>query len=438
MIQHLLNAAAGLGNLLDTPGSVVRDALAGQNPFDQLLNPFSSANRFSGRDLLRHHGLIGHEDNWGNFAGGLGAELATDPLNVIPGVMMARRALAARTANQANVGIRASNATSMGQRAMGFFPEESIAHLHPSLVENGVPKKFYHGTVTAFEHFDPLKDSGENLYGRGFYHTSNPEIGSTYAKGGREMTLEEMADHFKPGKNIVTGGRRQMYVHKYEPPIAPGENPLVTFERYNRNTGLPEGRIEQQRLLPPLVPGEHNVRMAYLDVRNPFNVDTAHHLNELPTPAGAKVPLNEYAEIANRSAREEIRRRLSILRGDAKAVYSPEAFQQSKSEVLNNFANRHSKTMRGDKYLWYVGNYAESDVQDALKGAGYDGITHIGGGIMGDVAHNVAIAFEPSQVYKPYIAKAIQTEKPVPTVLPKRTALGLAAYNTASRSRGQR
>ena len=90
MLNHLLNAAAGLGNLLDTPGSMVRDTLAGQNPFDQLANPFSSANRFSGRDLLRHYGLAGHEDTWGNFAGGLATELATDPLNLVGGGLIKR------------------------------------------------------------------------------------------------------------------------------------------------------------------------------------------------------------------------------------------------------------------------------------------------------------------------------------------------------------
>ena len=74
-----LGLAGAVGNTLDLPGSMVRDTLAGQNPFDQLLSPMSDQNRVSGRDLIRKYGLAGKEDTWGNFFGGLGAEIATDP-----------------------------------------------------------------------------------------------------------------------------------------------------------------------------------------------------------------------------------------------------------------------------------------------------------------------------------------------------------------------
>ena len=74
-----LGLAGAVGNTLDLPGSMVRDTLAGQNPFDQLLSPFSDQDRTSGRDLIRKYGLAGKEDTWGNFFGGLGAEIATDP-----------------------------------------------------------------------------------------------------------------------------------------------------------------------------------------------------------------------------------------------------------------------------------------------------------------------------------------------------------------------
>ena len=82
----VLSPLARVGNVLDTPGSMVRDALAGQNPFDQLLTPFSDENRISGRDLLRQYGMVGKEDTWGNFAGGLAAEIATDPTMLISGL----------------------------------------------------------------------------------------------------------------------------------------------------------------------------------------------------------------------------------------------------------------------------------------------------------------------------------------------------------------
>src|SRR5688500_16382164 len=53
-----LGGLAIVGNLLDVPGSMVRDtidrATGGKaNPFDQLLTPFSSENRVTGRELNR-------------------------------------------------------------------------------------------------------------------------------------------------------------------------------------------------------------------------------------------------------------------------------------------------------------------------------------------------------------------------------------------------
>ena len=43
----------------------------------------------SGRDLLRQHGLVGQENNWGNFFGGVAAEIATDPLSYLSGPIKA-------------------------------------------------------------------------------------------------------------------------------------------------------------------------------------------------------------------------------------------------------------------------------------------------------------------------------------------------------------
>lgn len=89
-----LSGLSRVSNFLDLPGSVARDLLAGEGfrSFDQLV-PFglagegtgwtTSEGRTSGRDLLRKHGLVGDEDTWGNFAGGLAAEIALDPTTYI-------------------------------------------------------------------------------------------------------------------------------------------------------------------------------------------------------------------------------------------------------------------------------------------------------------------------------------------------------------------
>jgi hypothetical protein len=85
-----LSGLATVGNLLDVPGSMVRDTLSWlpggpkpQNPFDQLASPFTHENRLTGRDLMRGYGLAGKEDTMLNFLTGLGAEIALDPLSYL-------------------------------------------------------------------------------------------------------------------------------------------------------------------------------------------------------------------------------------------------------------------------------------------------------------------------------------------------------------------
>ncbi len=75
------SALEALGNLLDLPGSSIRDVVAWKNPFDQWLTPTHAENRTTGRDLLRHFKLADPETNsWGNAVAGFGAEVLTDPM----------------------------------------------------------------------------------------------------------------------------------------------------------------------------------------------------------------------------------------------------------------------------------------------------------------------------------------------------------------------
>ena len=75
-----LSGLAAVGNLIDLPWSMGRDVLAGENPLDQLLSPFSFDNRTSGRKLLETWGVLGRNKpglDWGDVAG-FGVEVA-DP-----------------------------------------------------------------------------------------------------------------------------------------------------------------------------------------------------------------------------------------------------------------------------------------------------------------------------------------------------------------------
>lgn len=87
--NRALGGVAMLGNVLDVPGSMVRDVIGGQNPFDQLLSPHTGENRVAGRDLLRQGGFIGSEDTTANWWGGLGTEILLDPTTYFSGGLSA-------------------------------------------------------------------------------------------------------------------------------------------------------------------------------------------------------------------------------------------------------------------------------------------------------------------------------------------------------------
>jgi hypothetical protein len=93
-MANLFDVLEGAGNFLDLPGSSVRDLLSGRDPRDQWSTPFQGKNRASGRDVLapwigenEETGMSGWLDN--PMEGvkdmvGFGAEMLTDPLNLIP------------------------------------------------------------------------------------------------------------------------------------------------------------------------------------------------------------------------------------------------------------------------------------------------------------------------------------------------------------------
>ena len=66
-----------IGNLLDLPGSMARDAIMLRNPLDQLLDPFSQENRTSGQDVLNNFGL--QDSPWLSLA----LEMGLDPTTYV-------------------------------------------------------------------------------------------------------------------------------------------------------------------------------------------------------------------------------------------------------------------------------------------------------------------------------------------------------------------
>lgn len=83
--RSVMSGLAVAGNLLDVPGSMLRDVLTGNNPFDQLADPFGDTNRISGRDMLEEWGWLDENEEGLDLgdAGGFTAEVLADPLTYL-------------------------------------------------------------------------------------------------------------------------------------------------------------------------------------------------------------------------------------------------------------------------------------------------------------------------------------------------------------------
>jgi len=125
--QGALSGIGMLGNVLDLPGSMIRDVVTFNNPFDQLLSPLSHENRATGRDVLSTYGLASEnkETGWvpledpAEFAQdalGFGVELALDPLGWATGWTKA-----GRLAKAAEKGADVAKPTGMIRRGVEKF-----------------------------------------------------------------------------------------------------------------------------------------------------------------------------------------------------------------------------------------------------------------------------------------------------------------------------
>ena len=117
-MPSLLDVLGYAGNLLDLPGSSLRDVLSGNNPLDQWTTPFTDQNRATGRDVLHNLFGLGANEETGMSGwldnpmegvkdlAGFGVEMVADPLNFLslsPLFKALRGRKAARAANAAEV-----------------------------------------------------------------------------------------------------------------------------------------------------------------------------------------------------------------------------------------------------------------------------------------------------------------------------------------------
>ena len=320
MLNHVLNALSAVGNVMDLPGSTFRDFVSGRNPFDQWLTPWheDAGNRASGRDVLRswNHGLqaiggpslISDHDTWGNFGAGLAAETLLDPTNLLFGSGLKTPLRANRNVRGFNAAQSAANADSIMKRARGFFPEENISKLHPALLtvdpKTGatVPKVMHHGTPHAYDNIteDVIRNNHENLQGAGHYTSESQKV-----TGGPDGYWTKGMEHprteykVRDAEGLGSAYKKLLADSNMEDAakLDALSNHHAAFDALEEMTHPDEwhykdqlyGKGWQEKLLPHIdvihTPGSpSNVRMAYFDIRNPFDIEAMHDVKNIKIP----------------------------------------------------------------------------------------------------------------------------------------------------------
>lgn len=371
MSNPLLDALGYIGDSLDKPGRAIRGVLGGRPeeglaaiPFSDAMGLTDPANRVSGRDLLQNLGLVGEkgpDDGFGlGDLGGMGVEMALDPLNYVGGSVIKRLIGMKGAAAEANAGREAL-------LAKGAMPSE-VAMATKAVDETGSPARMYHGANRAFDAYDLAKADPNGLYGPGIYTTDSPKVASGYASG---------HDGWKQAVRYQE--------EKVEAALQHGRN--------SSGQNVEEAQRELAEYLAEFPePPPSNVRTQYLDARNPLDLERQYAHAEADAFAKLLPPANE-----------------------------PHLYpgQAPTGEQLYGMAHQ----ALGDK----------ASVNQALRNAGFDAITHIGGARTGTDQHRVWIALHPNQIYAPTI---VGPHQPPPAISPLLAALGLGNENALARGFG--
>lgn len=299
IITSILDILAGLGSALDTysGASSVRDLIAGENPFDQFIDPFNEDKRTTGRVMLEKRGVVGENEDqgWVPDVGdllGFAAETVLDPTNLIGGGLLKRILGSASKAKAANKGIEAANALSKQQRAMGFMPEEVA-----KVTKIREPEKW---RVVPGKESEVRQLFREAYTEGGTPAIEDPFIHEIVIKGDPQELIDVSMSTLGPRLDIddvfndpyITdavqnglvewrqGGPQRLFHGTHEVFDRFDRNPSGTFlspdAAYANSYASPQSL--RRRFLEegqPLPEGRPHVRMAYVDSRNPMRADHA-------------------------------------------------------------------------------------------------------------------------------------------------------------------
>ena len=305
-------------------------------------------------------------------------------------------------------------------------PELDMTKLEGTKVVNpdGTPLKLYHGSAAVFDEFK-IDKAKPGLFGTGIYLTDEPKIAGgnvsdpiTEIVNGKTITRhetsphfgyaeprlpanrvmvdpKEIEEHYKPGKIVegYAGIDKVISFNKLDP-----KNPYmwsVTVQGLNPETLQPlkgdQGRPRTHSTAPysqsVMSP---NVRPAYVNIKNPFDIDG---------------PLNF----------EQAKQIMDIVDPTDPAWKNSIDIRNQINRFADDFGNIPNEWQTDGRTLYdYIDavlaggdlkTVPKDRINDVLKQAGYDGITHIGGAITGNAPHRVYIAFDPSQVVSKFDPK---------------------------------
>jgi hypothetical protein len=134
--------------------------------------------------------------------------------------------------------------------------------------------------------------------------------------------------------------------------------------------------------------GKREIKAVYLNIRNPIDMNQEIEIDEKNEFINAII---KEMPLVNESAKK-----LFIEQLDKITNYYSKNGKLSYDTIYKSIEKAYGWVLEGG--LLYEITSLKPLIISAIKKLGYDGITHIGGRVMGDKEHRVWIAFEPNQI----------------------------------------
>jgi hypothetical protein len=251
----------------------------------------------------------------------------------------------------------------------------------------GLVGPVFHGTCHVFGEFDIEKSGDMNLYGPGFYFTTDPQIASEYASGGeRENFHWKSYEHKQAGwAALLERAREKLPEDEFAFAQKEAARDLASPDPKEYFVPLDLFQVLTKVDMTVYVANAcaSNVWVAFLDIQNPLNIwDDVWFTNADMIMIRDDLAADEYAHFMSwHNAFDRALSTAMIARG------------------------RHDRRISGVHLYDIILDAAGHDKEEALKliqAAGFDAIHHEGGLVFDRDPHNVYVVWDPAQVIPAY------------------------------------